>query len=81
MKYRIQDLKQTCFACPSQWSGMTTEGATVYGRYRWGYLSLDINNVHVYGRQLGDDLDGVMSTSEFLGHVSEVAELSSGWEE
>lgn len=77
MKYIIVELEQTCWACPSQWSGKTSEGAEIYGRYRWGYLSLDIDDQQVYGRQLGGDFDGWMSTAEFLQNISEVASSSS----
>lgn len=32
----INNLKQTCAACPAQWEFTTFEDRPVYVRYRWG---------------------------------------------
>jgi hypothetical protein len=60
----------TCGACPTQYEGRLLDGRMVYIRYRWGYLSIRISNESttdisdavngtvIYGRQLGEDLDG-----------------------
>lgn len=71
MAIEIKELKQTCFACPSQWEFRTFENRPVYVRYRWGYLSvcigepnLDIDSAvdgyEIIGEQLGDNFDGVL---------------------
>ena len=45
----------TCGACPTSWEGMTNEGKSVYARYRWGHLRVEINDEIVFGKQLRDD--------------------------
>ena len=57
---KVVDLNMTCFACPSQWEGMTEEGFYVYIRYRWGYLSVSVGREDVYGKRIGDSYDGVL---------------------
>lgn len=53
----VESITMTCGACPTQWEGHTNDGKSVYVRYRWGYLSVDVNDKTVYGRQIdcGDD--------------------------
>jgi hypothetical protein len=33
----INELKQTCWGCPSQWEFYTFDNRPVYVRYRWGF--------------------------------------------
>ena len=40
---QIKELKQTCFACPSQWEGKLSDGRMIHIRYRWGHLSIRIS--------------------------------------
>jgi len=70
---KIKNLIETCGACPSQWEANTLDGRGVYVRYRWGYLSISIstepgqcgvNGPEVYGCQIGEGFDGVISWSE-----------------
>ena len=63
---RIKNLTQTCGACPSQWEGKMENGAYIYIRYRYGWLSVDIDDVHVFGQEVGDSLGGVMDTEQML---------------
>lgn len=70
---KIQELTQTCDACPAQWEGTTDDGRAVYVRFRWGYLSVclspqpseDVDDAvggdEVFGAQLSDDMDGWLS--------------------
>lgn len=67
---RTDRLIQTCGACPSQWDGITNDGRGVYVRYRWGFLSVRVAKTvdgdavagdQLYGEQLGDGFDGVLS--------------------
>jgi len=44
MKIKIEDLKKTCDACPSQWEGYLEDGRQVYIRYRWSRLSVRISH-------------------------------------
>lgn len=66
-------LEQTCWACPSQWDAWDSEGGYYYIRFRWGFLSVSKgssdtwdDHEEVYGRQISDDLDGVLTTEEML---------------
>jgi hypothetical protein len=74
---RVNNLVQTCFACPTQYEGYTEDGRPVYIRYRWGYLSICIGKVggnvynavdgeEIYGEQLGDGLDGTLDENVIL---------------
>lgn len=63
----------TSEACPSQWMGKLSDERMFYIRYRWGYLSVRVSRKktddlmdavggeEVYGEQLGEDLDGMIS--------------------
>lgn len=53
----VVKLKKTCDSCPSQWDGETDQGDAVYARYRWGGLSVTLNDVLVFERQIGEDQD------------------------
>ena len=49
---------QTFFACPNTYSGETTDGRTVFARYRWGHLS-----VRVQPAGVDDGADGAEGKS------------------
>ncbi len=68
----LTNLKRTCDACPSQWDGTFEDGERFYARYRWGSFTVDKNEVEIFRRQIGDELDGVMTTSEMLDIVREI---------
>lgn len=79
----IKTIEQTCDFCPSQWEGYTTDNTPFYIRYRWGYLSVRlgkelgciddaINGEEVFGEQLDDEWNGVMSTEEMLVTIQDV---------
>jgi len=70
---KIKNLVQTCEACPSQWEAETLDGRGVYIRFRWGFLSISVSDnpgehgldgKEIYGEQLSDNLDGVISWSK-----------------
>jgi len=65
----VIELTQTLSACPSQWDGRTKDGEYVYIRYRWGYLSVDIAGKNIFDEQIGGPMDGVLGTSEMIGHL------------
>lgn len=69
----ITQLEMTCAACPSQWEGQTADGKEVYGRYRWGHLTLDIAGQEIFSAVVGNGFAGVMNTDEFLEHIKPVA--------
>ena len=62
----ITELEQTCFACPSQWEGKTETGKEVYIRYRWGYLSIRVDEEEMHVGKLGGGFDGHIEESEML---------------
>lgn len=57
-------LIQTCEFCPSQWEGYTEKNESVYIRYRWGYLSVKIDDKEIFGKNIDDGFDGVLSFEE-----------------
>ena len=79
---QIKELKQTCFACPSQWEIKLVDGRMVYVRYRWGYLSIRISpNVtddifdavrgkEILGVQLGSGLDGEITEEDMMMYLT-----------
>lgn len=87
MKNKIINIKyllKTCMACPAQWEGETKDGKPIYIRYRWGYLSFRLGekgqtNVcgykELFGRQLGDDLDGSLETNKMLKIIKSIAKV------
>jgi hypothetical protein len=71
----LAELRQTCSACPSQWEGRTEDGLDLYVRYRWGWLTWGFGEgmdnaidacLAQSGVQLGDALDGELSTFKML---------------
>lgn len=71
----LRSLTQTCIACPSQWDGVMQTGAEVYVRFRWGVLSMTINGVRTYEKQLSGSLDGFMTTEEMLQILNKYIEV------
>ena len=73
---KIKQLVKTCEACPAQWEGYTDDDRKVYVRYRWGHLSVRLGDIgdtaefagirgeEIFGKQIGEDLHGVMSYDE-----------------
>jgi hypothetical protein len=47
LKFPFSILERTCFACPSQWEGFTSDGRGVYIRYRHDKLSVYISRTSV----------------------------------
>ena len=69
-----------CGGCPSQWDGWDEDGAYLYFRYRWGYLRVDTHDsdnraTTIFGKQIGDDMDGFMSYESLKVHLKELLEL------
>ena len=62
--YIVDNLVKTCSACPSQWEGTTKCGKSIYIRYRWGSLTLDIDGETIYSSSKGNSLDGYLDDSE-----------------
>ena len=61
---RVTQLDKTCYFCPSQWEGVTADGAYVYIRYRCGWLSARVGGEVVAGLQAGHEYDGVMDDAQ-----------------
>jgi hypothetical protein len=77
----IVKMTQTCCACPSQWDGWDESGAYYYFRYRHGYLRVDAHDpdhraTTLFGKQIGDDMDGFMSYEALKSHLNGVLEFS-----
>jgi len=86
----ITKMTETCGGCPSQWDGWDEDGAYFYFRYRWGYLRVDTAPTEkdwtyggtpsgkcetIFGKQIGDGMDGIMSYEALKIHLNGVLEL------
>jgi len=56
----ITSVVQTCWACPSQWDFMLDDKVG-YARFRFGWLSVEVNGKEIIGESVGGEMDGVMS--------------------
>lgn len=56
-------------SCPAQWNGETVDGKFVYVRYRWGVLSVSVDDERVWKKTVGDNLDGTMFDDEMKEHL------------
>jgi hypothetical protein len=75
----LNNLKQTCQACPSQWEAISDDDREVYVHYRWGYLQVWLADKsgddalcgeQIYSAQLGDSLDGILEEDKMLEIIS-----------
>ncbi len=83
---KIKTIVETCYACPSQWDIKLEDGRMIYARYRYGYLSIRISSDitediydavsgnEIYGKQLGDNLDGIISEKELQDNLKGIIE-------
>lgn len=85
----IATFEQTTNACPSQWQCETADGRYVYVRYRWGRLSAETasseeawleESVTLFRGQVGEDMDGCMTTAEMQAHLVGVLDFSQAVE-
>ena len=77
MKQELKILEQTCDACPSQWDGQLADGTPVYIRYRWGFLTVELNPDEenqrtIFRKRIGDEFDGYLETEDMLKAVADV---------
>lgn len=80
-RYKVDRCIMTCSACPSQWDIYTDDGEYIYARYRWGRLTLTLNpwrenTEELYRKDIGDDFDGVMETTELMKLTASVLDWS-----
>ena len=68
-------LRQTCEACPSQWEGYTDKHESVYIRYRWGYLSVEIDDKEIFGKNISNGLDGILSFEELKKELEGILDM------
>jgi hypothetical protein len=60
----LKRLKRTSVAAPSQWEGETTDGRSVYVRYRWGVLRVEIDDKQVVETDAGEKMGSYMDEPE-----------------
>lgn len=69
----LTKLESLYTSCPEQWEGWDVDGKYYYIRYRYGYLSVtnneSYNSIDYFGKQIGDEMDGCMSTEDMLEHT------------
>lgn len=59
-------LRKTLLKCPSQWEGISNNNENIYIRYRWGYLTLYLDDKEIYYVKCGDNYEGEMRTKKML---------------
>src|SRR5258708_30421584 len=47
-RFKVKELVETCSGCPSAWAGSTVDGRKLYIRFRWGYLTIDVDDKQVF---------------------------------
>lgn len=67
---RVKDVVDLATICPTQFEAKTEDGREVYIRYRWGNLTVEINECRIFDRRVGDDLDGEIAWSAICEHVN-----------
>lgn len=67
------DIEQTGWGCPTSWEGKATDPDgtewEIYVRFRYGYLSVDLDGAEIYGEQVSDGLDGFIDWDKAKKHV------------
>jgi hypothetical protein len=83
-KITVATAHQECCMCPTIITGTTTEGATIYVRYRWGRLviRLDHQNPPILGGAAGtwildkqldpEGIDGCLTYEALREHTAEI---------
>ena len=61
---KFKELEKTCFACPTQWEGVTVNNNNVYFRFRHGRCRVDFNGETIFSKYA--DGDGVMGDEDVL---------------
>ena len=75
----VKMIQCTCDACPTQWEGYTEDDVYVYIRYRYGTLSLSLDNEQVFSKSIGTGLDGMLSREEIAWELKEELDFSKVW--
>ena len=73
---KLATLEKTCFACPSQWHGMTDSGLYFYARYRYGWLSVEVGKETILEKRIGDSLDGLLEDDDLKIHLADLVDFS-----
>ena len=63
---KLKELYRTCYACPSQWEGLTEDDKYFYARYRHGYFYAEVEGERIFETSYGEELDGLMSDSRMF---------------
>lgn len=66
IKYKVDKVERTCYACPSLWEIYVDGKNLFYVRYRWGQLKIVDNmtgNI-VFSEQDSDEILGLMEFDE-----------------
>lgn len=64
----VEKITECGGACPFQLEGFTDKGESVYARYRWGCLRVEINGEIVFTKQIGEDQDDEAVLKEYEAH-------------
>lgn len=75
----VKRLERNCTACPSQWEGEGANGESLYIRFRWGCLRVEVNDRTVYEEEISDGLDGYLTNEELVERTKAVLEFPRAW--
>jgi hypothetical protein len=80
----VSTVTETFCACPNTYSGKTTNGDTIFVRYRWGHLSIRLqaggivddsegsNGESVFELDYGGKFDGILGYEELRNLTEEI---------
>ena len=80
-------------ACPFQIDALTDDNRLIYGRYRWGHLTVSIGSQDdlsedaaikkesIFSAQIGGEFDGCMGLDEFKEHTKATIDWSDAIDE
>ena len=74
-----------CVACPTTYTGKTDDGCTIYARYRWGNLSVRIDDspnpelegaagCEILAKTIGHGVHGYLSYADLRQHTAGLVE-------
>ena len=85
---KINHIKKTCDACPTQWEGTLEDGRMIYVRYRWGCLEISlsakpttdifeaVSGGYIFDERVGkSSWDGEMTYEQLKAHTGHILEF------
>lgn len=80
----VKTIEEAGGACPFQVKATTETGGSLYARYRWGVLTVEVDDVEVFEKDLGEDQDDDLAISKMRAsglQEETISSLASSWVE